>query len=335
MMGLLVLGAALISLVAAGPVSAQTTSPATATFSGGLLHVEGGGGADVIRVEYTSSAVGTPFSLVRRVVNGYAVSDTAGVTAGSGCQQVSATMVICGLGGAAAAKVEVKGGAGDDSITFDAGSDFPPTEASGGDGNDSISEVDLGRGDAGNDVITARNRAGSWLYGGSGADELWYTDNASGDAGNDDIRGSHRSGTLRGNSGADFIEAGSRPADGFSYIYGDTPSVSSPSDGDDYIIGTNIRDNIYAGGGADVVRGGGGGDRSEGGDHIYGGPGNDDLSGGGHDGVVEGEDGNDTLNTVNGAVDWSMGCGAGTDKLTKDWIDPLAYVFECETVVSK
>lgn len=100
---------------------------------------------------------------------------------------------------------------------------------------------------------------------------------------------------------------------------------STPSGGNDLLLGTDLSQTINGGSGNDVIAGFGGNDSILGGfgdDYLLGGLGNDRLSGGDGNDFLFGEAGNDVL--AGSAGDDALFGGAGTDSLSggdgNDWL---------------
>jgi Ca2+-binding RTX toxin-like protein len=247
--------AALMLLLAAAPASASTAS-----FGSGTVSVSGGAEANAVTVTIEGTRV--------------LVDDTAGMTAGAGCAEVSATRVSCPLADVVATSL----GDGDDAFTgsweadrVDAGAGSD-TVATGG-GNDSF--ADDGRSDArvdlgdGTDAVSyaglrtgvtvdLSDRAPDGPDGGQ--DPLAGVEDVTGTAHDDLIEGNRDDNILTGGGGEDELH-GRR--------------------GDDQVIGGPASDQLHGGPGDDEVVGGAFTDLLDGGwgddDLIgYGGPGTDD-----------------------------------------------------------
>jgi hypothetical protein len=152
------------------------------------------------------------------------VNDAAGITAGEGCESLSATTVRCGSSSEyTLSGITANLGAGDDSFTQ---TGCYPEVVNGGTGNDTIYTGcldDVVHGNEGNDFISASD----------GADQVF------GDAGNDEVRGHNGSDQVTGGPGVD-------------QIYGD--SGTSTKDGSDRIDSRDgEQDQVSCGFGADVV----------------------------------------------------------------------------------
>ena len=154
----------------------------------------------------------------------YHVNDAAGITAGAGCEQLSATTVRCGSSSDyALTAVNADLGGGDDTYTLVG---CYAQTVNGGPGNDTIYTGcldDVVRGGDGSDYLSASD----------GVDQV------NGDAGNDEVRGHNGSDEVTGGSGRDLI-------------YGD--GGTSTKDGGDTIHSRDgEQDQVSCGFGADVV----------------------------------------------------------------------------------
>lgn len=234
--------------------------------------------------------------------DGYIVTDTNDITAGSGCTAISASSVHCGdvdstsltinLGnqndtataynGDAVAGVSIFGGDGDDTFT-------------GGDGDETMD------GGLGDDIFNPNG----------GYDQLSYMDRTT-DLVIDVGSTSGESGEADEISSTDSFEAYALGS-GDDNFYGLSNSVApivSGGSGDDY-----IRLSWYHTGQAAY------GDAGD--DILYSYPGDDTLSGGDGNDTLEGGDGNDTL--VGEAGDDILNAGEGDDSADagegNDWVD--------------
>ena len=218
---------------------------------------------------------------------------------------------------------KITGDDGNNRLIGTSGNDF----ISGEGGNDNI--LGLGGndrlfGDDGNDRILGGDGNDN-IVGGEGNDRLLGgggNDRILGNSGNDRILGNDGNDRLFGNDGNDNILGG----DGNDRILG--------GEGSDRLLGGEGNDNILGGGDDDVIiggngknrlLGGGGNDRIFGGserDVILGNSGNDTLfgdaeddiiNGGAGDDVIFGEAGNDTLIGGQGADQFVLRAGQGTD----------------------
>lgn len=166
----------LLSIFAALALWAPAAQASTAVVSGGVLVITGGAGeANAISVTTADFGFGPV----------WAYEDTAGMTAGDGCTQRTATTVTCtGYGSVRAALGDlndsystnesltdvIDGGPGDDAVLGGAGND----QLLGGDGADTLdgdSENDSLDGGAGNDNLTGDDGDDS-VTGGPGADSI-------------------------------------------------------------------------------------------------------------------------------------------------------------------
>ena len=199
----------------------------------------------------------------------------------------------------------VMGLEGNDSLTTEAGNDF----VSGGPGNDTIrtgkgtDSVEAGDdndkvwGNQGHDTLRG-NGGQDTIRGGNGADEI------TGNTGNDWLYGEAGNDTLRGGDGTDTLKGGA----GDDSLASDTGNDSlEGGDGADTLKGGDGRDTLEGGAGADHVTGGAGKDT------LYGRKGADTLLGREGDDRISGHEGADTLEGGNGA-DTLYG-GAGDDRL--------------------
>lgn len=229
------------------------------------------------------------------------------------------------------------GTAGADRITGTPGDDV----IQGAGGNDIIN------GGGGNDRICG-GEGNDGILGGPGSDLLF------GGSGDDGLGGEDGNDRLVGGTGADRLGGG----DGYDRVYyGDhtrgvavTVGNGKADDGNSTDGGSGARDNVYstvevvngsahadalAGNNAgnvldglagdDRIYGNGSGDRLIGGagnDTLIGGDGNDQLSGGTGVDSFQGQAGNDALAAQDGVRDKLLDGGAGTDKATRDRIDP-------------
>lgn len=137
--------------------------------------------------------------------------------------------------------LEIRGRAGDDSITVDEKNGVIPVQLIlwGGGGNDTITDAsgsDIIRGGAGNDVLTGSSGNDS-IFGGLGDDSLIGNsgaDNLSGDDGNDTILGGGGNDTMEGGTGDDSMNGGA---------------------GDDSMHGDDGNDSLVGGDGSNVIFG--------------------------------------------------------------------------------
>ena len=118
--------------------------------------------------------------------------------------------------------------------------------------------------------------------------------------------------------------------------------ATTPTDSDDYIVGTPADDAIDGGGGSDTIYGRDGDDQLFGGadsdllygedgdDTIFGGAGDDTVNGGPGRNILSGGAGNDTIVATEGQNTILVNRGDGFDRITSHFIDPGA---ECDTIV--
>ncbi len=184
--------------------------------------------------------------------------------------------------------VSLYGGAGDDSISGSAASDF----IDGGDDDDLIA------GNGGNDVISGGYGEDS-LAGGNGADGI------DGGAGDDLIFGEADGDYISGGDGNDVLR-GDGHADDAAEEGGN--DVMFGGIGDDQMLGQGGKDTMFGQEGVDLMLGGAGSDE------LYGGQDNDELQGGSGIDYLYGEEGNDLLFGEAGN-DYLHG-GAGNDSLS-------------------
>lgn len=223
-------------------VSPSAALAATASVqSGVLVYAAGAGEANAITFEPAFFAVGAA-----------SIQDSAPLTAGPGCESISATKVDCQLAGVTSASFML----GDGADQFTLSTLMLPVVVNGGPGDDTLGPAAATpavlSGDAGNDTIN----------GGDGNDQL------SGGDGND---------TIQGQPGDDRIEGGA----GNDNILGDVPVAGSAVPGADTISGGAGNDRISGQGGNDAIDGGTGNDSV---DEEYSGP----NSGGGADTISGG-----------------------------------------------
>jgi len=184
-----------------------------------------------------------------------------------------------------AQNLEVKGGSGNDQITFSGGT----TGMWGGTPASPNITIDGGRG---NDTIAAVGEnnlyVGAWvpqkpnitINGGSGNDLIFGgkgEQTINGGSGNDIILGGRGNDTIKGGRGNDIILGGA---------------------GEDTIKGGRGNDTVLGGAGDDTIKGGKGNDVIFGGrgdDTIKGGRGNDTIFGGRGDDIIKGGRGNDAI----------------------------------------
>jgi Ca2+-binding RTX toxin-like protein len=282
-------------------------------------------------------------------------SDSASLTAGSGCIQVSANEVSC-FRGSGPNLATVNLGDGDDRLggVFNGAALF----VRGGDGNDTITGTDAGDaldGDAGNDSL--QGAAGNdVLNGGVGNDVFLVNhldtgdDVKNGGEGNDRLIGDRDPGNdvYTGGAGVDLLD-----------FRGGTVGVSVSLDGVANDGPAGQADN--AGAGLENLRGGSGNDTLvgdsarnlieglAGDDTLRGGTplrivtaplglvGDDTLDGGLGSDAMAGEGGDDLLlarDAIDDQVSFSMTCGPGNDRLNADLTDDdtRALAPSCESI---
>ncbi|WP_017804098.1 Calx-beta domain-containing protein, partial [Nodularia spumigena] len=144
----------------------------------------------------------------------------------------------------------ISGGAGNDTISGNAGGDY----LYGEDGNDTINgggDDDYLDGASGNDTING-DAGNDTIYGGSGDDTI------SGHAGNDYLIGQDGNDTINGGGDDDYLDGGS----GNDILNGDAGNDSlSGGDGNDILNGGDGDDTIISDAGNDTINGGSGTDR--------------------------------------------------------------------------
>jgi Ca2+-binding RTX toxin-like protein len=257
-----------------------TAAPSSVTASAGFL-------------DWTAFGDNAPHVLVISYAGGaYSVTDSAGITAGAGCAQVSSTSVSCSAAPVTTA-VTVDGGGGADKLTVaSAGPEIDPSA--------SLHQIGV-FGNGGNDIITTPATA-DLIRGGDG---------------NDTVDGGPGGDNINGQRGVDTVTYASRPASQPVYVNmqqnfdgiappsgssggreGDSPEVENVigTPGNDTIIGFNSKGNIYDNSAANTFTGGGGNDLLvglEGADRLLGGAGNDRLLGGGQKDKLVGAGGRD------------------------------------------
>ncbi len=270
------------------------TAAVVATFTSGVLHIEGTAGKDTINVQQTNQQISVKGISI--LVNGQAKSS------------ISASDVT---------RIEVNGGDGNDTISLTPGRGqqaiLISTVLNGGVGNDSISGGD------GNDFIQGGDGADS-LSGNGGNDSLV------GGIGNDNLNGGNNEDTLQGGQGNDTLSGGlgrdqadfSRATAGVTVnlVTGkgtgegtdklDTVEDLVGSDLGDTLTGNTSDNRLDGRSGNDVLADG------QGNDVLAGGQGNDTLDGGVADDTLIGGDGNDILNDGEGN-DQLIG-GLGNDR---------------------
>ena len=291
---------------------------------GGNDTMLGGSGKDILSGGAGLNSLnggGTSNDLVRELVTGNVVLTNIALTFAGGSNTLTAIE-----------RVELTGGAGNDTINLSAWTIGEPT-IFGGDGNDVITgsiNRDIVDGQDGNDTILG-GASQDLLLGGAGNDLL------SGEAGNDALEGQEGDDMLLGGAGNDTLTGGAgintvngqgssndvlreqitgamtlsattlTHSIGVTTVIGIELALLTGSAGSDRIDarGWAGGTTLLAGAGNDTVLGGTGNDR------IYGGSGDDVIAGfGGNDGIL-GEDGNDTVD--GGEGDDGIQGNAGND----------------------
>ncbi len=241
----------------------------------GIVSNDGFGGTDVINVQNQISG--------RLEIQGTANSDAM---TGSAHDDRFIT-----LGG----NDTVDGGAGVDALRYDrSGIDAVEVNLAGGVATGSyfgasftqvISNIELVRGNEGNDTLTG-NSADNGLDGRGGSDQLF------GGQGNDTLLGMEGDDALYGGAGNDLLEGGA----GFDLLEGGAGNDSLyGGDANDAMSGGFLQDVLYGGGGADSLSG------DAGLDTLFGGAGNDTLYGNDDQDTLYGGDGADVLDGGNGS----------------------------------
>jgi Ca2+-binding RTX toxin-like protein len=258
-----------LALLFIAPAAASAAPSSAEVASDGILDVLASGDA-------------TPHTINVSYSGGYAISDSAGVTGGSGCAQTSSTSVFCTGGGGA---IAIGTGAGADRITIAsvspvAGTDPSFTTATGilsGGGNDTIvgsPVADLIIAGDGNDTIDG-GLGPDLIDGKQGIDTLTYAS-----------RPATEPVIVRFESHPDDPSAQFLPSGSNGGAEGDYPDVENVigTPGDDTMIGYRQEAvTVYPSGSANTFTGGAGNDTLlgvSGPDRLIGGPGRDRLIGG-------------------------------------------------------
>lgn len=166
------------------------------------------------------------------------VTDSAGVTAGGDCTQVSATAVNCGVAGANP-QVLITLGDGNDSFEAKPSTEIRSYNVDGGSGDDTVLT------EGGTDII----------HGGDGNDSLngnFASDQVYGDAGDDVVVGSAHADSVSGGPGRDRIEG---DATGI-YTNGGSDTIDS-RDGEADTVGCGYGTDVVTADSLDVIEGGG------------------------------------------------------------------------------
>lgn len=285
-------------------------------------------------------------------------SNSAPLTAGSGCIQVSPTEVSCFRGsGPNIATINL--GDGDDRLgsAFNGAALF----VRAGDGNDNVTGSDGGDaidGDAGNDILMGAF-GNDVLNGGPGNDAFRTNlrddgdDVKNGGDGNDTIIGSLDPGNdaYNGGAGVDLLDF--RPLAGtpvgvsvtLDGVANDGPAGQADNAGADLenLKGSNGNDTLVGNSGRNLIEGFAGDDTLRGGSPIRIVPtigslvGDDTLDGGIGSDAMAGEGGDDLLlarDAIDDQLNVAMSCGAGSDRLDADLTDDdtRALAPSCESI---
>lgn len=307
------------------------TAALIATFTEGVLHVEGTDKADAINVCQTNGKISVnnlmiqadgqmlksiEASLIARIeVNGDGGNDRISLTPGRRQQPIIISAWLDGGIGndtitSGNGNDALQGGDGNDSLTGNAGNDLlsggqgddkvtggsNDSTLQGGLGNDTLSGGggnDSIQGDDGNDVLSG-NGGNDWLGGGLGNDKL--------DGGiNDDIlQGGQGNDSLSGGTGrdqADFSQAAAGVIVNLKTGKGTGEGMDRMDTIED-VIGSNSSDNIT-------------GNNSD--NRLEGRSGDDSLFGGNGDDILDGSDGDDALEG-NAGADWLF-AGNGVNQM--------------------
>jgi Ca2+-binding RTX toxin-like protein len=257
----------------------------------------------------------------------YLVTDAVGIQAGTGCVAVSETSVLC-TGDASFVDVFVRDLADRVSIaTINSG--FITIEGGGG-----------------NDTITSRSAAD--LIGGGGNDSLTgsnFRDGLSGGTGNDQLNAMAGTDYLSGGLGVDSIDGGNGPdiatySERLEDVHISSDGIAddgAPGEGDnvinaEYLMGGQGNDTIVT---SSVAAGNGGNDdlsfSAGASGTLSGGAGNDTLTAGSAFSFLRGQQGDDTLMSMNGHGDSDI-CNSGTDSVNADATDSVAA--DCEHITT-
>ncbi|MBC7951948.1 MAG: FecR domain-containing protein [Rhodospirillaceae bacterium] len=206
----------------------------------------------------------------------------------------------------------VIGGAGDDTLTGNAGANV----LSGGGGNDTVNYANAVT------AVTVNLTTGIASGANIGTDTLDSMENATGGAGDDIMTGSAVANVLNGGSGNDTLTAG----DGNDTVHG--------NDGDDLIISGTGNDSYYGDAGIDTISYSSavnavtvdltagtasgidiGTDTVDGIENVIGGGGNDSMTGNTGDNVLSGGSGDDILTGLGGNDILTGGAGVDTFRI--------------------
>jgi len=295
-------GLALLVMLAAAPAATAST----VSLRDSVVVYEGDAAADAVQLtRFVDTGNNIPY---------YLVSDNAGLTFGSGCFRVSATIGACRVT-AGLKRYELRTGGGDDVVEIAADTAGGSTDlglgddrfggraagdaVQGGDGNDII------KGGAGNDALAgdggadqvAGEAGDDAVDGGTGDDQLEFGGDAmaaGAGAGADDVHGG---------PGADRLSYNDRTASIRVALDGQ-PGDGAAGEGDNVhddvetLVGTSLADALTGSDAGQELFGNGGNDRVDGlggPDLVNGGTGDDELFGGAGDDRVEGSAGEDYL----------------------------------------
>jgi Ca2+-binding RTX toxin-like protein len=255
--------------------------------------------------------------------------DPVGITAGSGCTQVSTSRTLCRFSGQELFLVDVDLGDGNDTalfkcFQFNSCSDHLSVYAQGDAGDDHITltgnsfDSSFGTpsglfGGDGNDVLRGGNLNDD-LDGGPGQDQLFGGD------GNDKLIGGDGNDVLDGGLGDDDISGGAGTHDLVSYASRPNPvyvSLDDQANDGTFVDGNHLEnDNVHTD--VEDITGGQGNDRlygDSGPNVISGLAGDDDIDGHGGSDLEIGGDGNDRLFGDGDALQDTLNCDAGTSNI--------------------
>ncbi|WP_417513235.1 beta strand repeat-containing protein [Minwuia sp.] len=256
-------------------------------------------------------------------------------------------------GAAGTDRIDLTGSVGDFDFSFAADGAMTVSDTVGGEGADTITNVETLAFDDATLTVAIQTVAGDSFFGGSGFDiiaGLGGIDDLRGNGGNDLIDGGAGGDLILGNAGADTLQGGlqrdtifggddndvviggadvdSLRGDGGNDLLdgGDILDFISGNDGDDTLIGGDGNDRMFGGEGADSLQGDTGNDQmfadadadtlfgGAGSDRMDGGTGDDSMDGGDDGDVLFGRAGNDTL-LGGGGLDVILG-EAGSDSIS-------------------